>query len=222
MPTEIPCILLTTGSTQPRRCKWIIPPMMSDRIRILWNCKCTAMLWSCCVKLDLIATHSGMLMYWGFPCLCGSYRPCCNEPVGAAHGISLGSLKGQALIFPWIPAPWVPHGKWLCSHTDFCATTRYWSSLFRVLLIILRLSTPLEHQNISIQLLMPPPVDPVTSPVTFPFENGAIRLITVIDPVSGWHSVVCDLCDQSISLGIQAASKPLFNHLCMSSHGTHF
>jgi len=28
---------------------------------------------------------------------------------------------------------------------------------------------------------MPPPVDPVTSPVTFPFENGAIKLVTVID-----------------------------------------
>ena len=32
---------------------------------------------------------------------------------------------------------------------------------------------------------MPPPVDPVTSPVTFPFENEAIKLVTVIDPVSG-------------------------------------
>ena len=59
---------------------------------------------------------------------------------------------------------------------------------------------------------MPPPVDPVTSPVTFPFENGAIKLVTVIDPVSGCHTVVCDLCDKSIPLGIQAASKPLFNH----------
>jgi hypothetical protein len=59
---------------------------------------------------------------------------------------------------------------------------------------------------------MPPSADPVTSPVTFPFENGAIRLITVIDPVSGQHSVVCDLCDKSISLDNQAASKPLFNH----------
>ena len=59
---------------------------------------------------------------------------------------------------------------------------------------------------------MPPPVDPVTSPVTFPFENGAIRLVTVIDPVFAKHSVVCDLCDKSISLGIRAASKPLFSH----------
>ena len=59
---------------------------------------------------------------------------------------------------------------------------------------------------------MPPPVDPVTSPVTFPFENGAIKLVTVIGPVSGCHTVVCDLCDKSITLGIQAASKPLFNH----------
>jgi hypothetical protein len=59
---------------------------------------------------------------------------------------------------------------------------------------------------------MPPPVDPVTSPVTFPFENGAIKLVTVIDPVSGCHTVVCDLCDKSITLGIRAASKPLFNH----------
>ena len=49
---------------------------------------------------------------------------------------------------------------------------------------------------------MPPPVDPVTSPVTFPFENGAIKLVTVIDPVSGCHTVVCDLCDKSIPLGI--------------------
>ena len=55
---------------------------------------------------------------------------------------------------------------------------------------------------------MPPPVDPVTSPVTFPFENGAIKLITMIDPVSGHHSVVCNLCDKSIPLGVQAASKP--------------
>ena len=46
---------------------------------------------------------------------------------------------------------------------------------------------------------MPPPVDPVTSPVTFPFENGAIKLVTVIDPVSGCHTVVCDLCDKSYS-----------------------
>jgi len=59
---------------------------------------------------------------------------------------------------------------------------------------------------------MPPPVDPVTSPVTFPFENGAIRLVTVIDPVSRCHTVVCDLCDKSIPLGVWAASKPLFNH----------
>jgi hypothetical protein len=59
---------------------------------------------------------------------------------------------------------------------------------------------------------MPPPVDPVTSPVTFPFENGAIKLVTVIDPVSGCHTVVCGICDKSIPLGIQAASKPLFNH----------
>jgi hypothetical protein len=49
---------------------------------------------------------------------------------------------------------------------------------------------------------MPPPVDPVTSPVTFPFENGAIKLVTVIDPVSGCHTVVYDLCDKSIPLGI--------------------
>jgi hypothetical protein len=59
---------------------------------------------------------------------------------------------------------------------------------------------------------MPPPVDPVTSPVTFPFEKGVIKLVTVIDPVSRCHTVVCDLCDKSIPLGIQAASKPLFNH----------
>jgi hypothetical protein len=59
---------------------------------------------------------------------------------------------------------------------------------------------------------MPPPVDPVTSPVTFPFENGAVKLVTVIDPVSGCHTVVCDICDKSIPLGIWAASKPLFNH----------
>ena len=49
---------------------------------------------------------------------------------------------------------------------------------------------------------MPPPVDPVTSPVTFPFENGAIKLVTVIDPASGsgCHTVVCDLCDKSFHL----------------------
>jgi hypothetical protein len=35
-----------------------------------------------------------------------------------------------------------------------------------------------------------PPEDPVTSPVTFSFENGAIKLVTVIDPVAGYHTVV--------------------------------
>lgn len=59
---------------------------------------------------------------------------------------------------------------------------------------------------------MPPPVEPVTLPVTFPFENGAIKLVTVIDPDSGCHTIVCDLCDKSIRLGTRAASKPLFNH----------
>jgi hypothetical protein len=54
---------------------------------------------------------------------------------------------------------------------------------------------------------MPPPVDPVTSPVTFPFENGAIKLVTVIDPVSGCHTVVYDLCDKSIPIGIYKALK---------------
>jgi len=51
---------------------------------------------------------------------------------------------------------------------------------------------------------MSPQVDSVTSPVTFPFENG------VIDPVSGCHTIVCS--DKSIALGIWAASKPLFDH----------
>jgi hypothetical protein len=44
-----------------------------------------------------------------------------------------------------------------------------------------------------------------------PFWNKAINLVTVIDPVSGYHTV-CDLCDRYISLGIQVASKPLFNY----------
>jgi len=70
----------------------------------------------------------------------------------------------------------------------------------------------LEYWNISIHLPMPPPVDPMMLPVTFPFENGTIKLVTVIDPVSSCHTVVCDLCDKSISLGVRAASKPLFNH----------
>ena len=105
--------------------------------------------------------------------------------------------KGHALMFSVNSGPGYPVGSG-CAAANFCATTK-------LFLIILRLSTPLEHQNISIQPLIPPSVDPVALPVTFPFEN-AVGFITVIDPVSGWHSVVCNLCDQSISLGIWAAS----------------
>jgi len=58
---------------------------------------------------------------------------------------------------------------------------------------------------------MPAAKEPVTEPVTFSFDNG-ILLTSVIDPETKQHSVCCDLCGQTLKLGIRAAGNPLIQH----------
>ena len=59
---------------------------------------------------------------------------------------------------------------------------------------------------------MPPPNDPIPHSVTISLDNGAIELTTTIDPETKQHAVNCDLCGQTIKLGIRAAGNPLFQH----------
>ena len=59
---------------------------------------------------------------------------------------------------------------------------------------------------------MPPPQPPVTTPVTFSFDNGEVQLISVIDPETKQHLMTCDLCSQVIKLGIRASIHPISQH----------
>ena len=59
---------------------------------------------------------------------------------------------------------------------------------------------------------MPPPQNPVATPVTFSFDSGEIQLTSVIDPETKQHLMTCDLCSQVIKLGIRGSIN------CISQH----
>ena len=59
---------------------------------------------------------------------------------------------------------------------------------------------------------MPAPMNPVTTPVTFSFNNGEIQLTSVIDPETQQHFVTCDLCTQVIKLGIRGSITHISQH----------
>ena len=59
---------------------------------------------------------------------------------------------------------------------------------------------------------MPASKDPVTTPVTFSFNNGEVQLTSVIDPETKQHLVTCDLCSQVIKLGIRGSIHPISQH----------
>ena len=52
---------------------------------------------------------------------------------------------------------------------------------------------------------MPAPLIPVTTPVTFSFNNGEIQLTSVVELETKQHFVTCDLCIQVIKLGIRGS-----------------
>jgi hypothetical protein len=108
--------------------------------------------------------------------------------VHTAKIVSLVASKGHALAFSVKSGlPGSPVGSGCAGTSIFVPQPRYY---FAYCLSSGDPAPPLSTQYIP----MPSPVDPVTLPVTFPFENGAIKLVTVVDPVSGCHTVVCDLC----------------------------
>ena len=59
---------------------------------------------------------------------------------------------------------------------------------------------------------MPAPLTPVTTPVTFSFNNGEIQLTSVIEPETKQHFVTCDLCIQVIKLGIRGSINHISQH----------
>ena len=59
---------------------------------------------------------------------------------------------------------------------------------------------------------MPAPLTPVTTPVTFSFNNGEIQLTSVVELETKQHFVTCDLCIQVIKLGIRGSIN------CISQH----
>jgi len=59
---------------------------------------------------------------------------------------------------------------------------------------------------------MPAPKAPVSTPVTFSFDNGEIQLTSIIDPETKQHLVTCDLCSQVIKVGIRGSIAPISEH----------
>jgi hypothetical protein len=59
---------------------------------------------------------------------------------------------------------------------------------------------------------MPAPKTPVSTPVTFSFDNGEIQLTSIIDPETKQHLVTCDLCSQVIKVGIRGSIAPISEH----------
>jgi hypothetical protein len=59
---------------------------------------------------------------------------------------------------------------------------------------------------------MPVPQTPVATPLTFSFDNGEIKLTSVIDPETKQHLVTCDLCSQVIKLGIRGSINRISQH----------
>jgi hypothetical protein len=59
---------------------------------------------------------------------------------------------------------------------------------------------------------MPKAMDPVPDPVSFTFENGAVVITSIVDPVSKNHLITCDKCGKVVKLGNREAGNRIFQH----------
>jgi len=54
-------------------------------------------------------------------------------------------------------------------------------------------------------------VEPITTPVRITFPDNT-ELWTTIDPISGHHSVCCDLCNKCVKAGLRGSGNPITAH----------